>query len=168
VRRSFSSTGAKPSAGANFALHFAILGNYPENFLGGDPYGTPDTFSFFQSAPEEPNPSRILSTVLTTSLLAGVAGAELWAAGAEKRHSLSASLRPQRPNASLSYRRTWGGWHPRYPVRRTGKAVRIIRTAPRWRYQLPRQTAGTTTTATVKSAWGKALRDGYPPEGPSS
>ena len=41
------------------------------------------TRSFFQSAPEDLTRREFLSTVLTTSLLAGVAGAELWAAGAE-------------------------------------------------------------------------------------
>src|SRR5260221_11937736 len=41
------------------------------------------TRSFFQCAPEDLTRREFLSTVLTTSLLAGVAGPELWAAGAE-------------------------------------------------------------------------------------
>ena len=41
------------------------------------------TPSFFESAPEDPTRREFLSAMLTTSLLAGVAGADLWAAGVE-------------------------------------------------------------------------------------
>jgi len=94
--------------------------------------------------------------MLTTSVLAGVAGAELWAAGAEN----GIPYRRLGRSGERVFRDWPGGWHLGIQSDEQ-ETVRIIRTAVDAAIKLPRTTAEDYNDGASEIRMGKALRDGY-------
>jgi uncharacterized protein len=141
-------------AGANFDLHFPprgiTLSTFWEEFFMESP-----TRSFFDPNPDDLTRREFLSAMLTTSLLAGVAGAELWAAGAENGIPYRRLGRSGERVSVIGL----GGWHLGIQSDEQ-ESVRIIRTALDsginfldncWDYN----------NGDSEIRMGKALRDGY-------
>src|SRR6267143_7293209 len=115
----------------------------------------PPTPSNFEPAPDDLTRREFLSAMLTTSVLAGVAGAELWAAGAENGIPYRRLGRSGERVSVIGL----GGWHLGIQSDEQ-ETVRIIRTALDsginfldncWDYN----------DGASEIRMGKALRDGY-------
>jgi len=141
-------------ADANFNLHFPIqaitLRTSWEEFSMERP-----TPFFLEPDPEDLTRREFLGAMLTTSLLAGVAGAELWAAGAENGIPYRKLGRSGERVSVIGL----GGWHLGIQSDEQ-ESVRIIRTALDsginfldncWDYN----------NGESEIRMGKALRDGY-------
>jgi len=113
-RRDVSSSPAQTKPVQNFALHFPppaiTLSKFWEEFYMECP-----TPSFFEPAPDDLTRREFLGAMLTTSLLAGVAGAELWPAAPKTAFPIEA--RPKRRTRLCDWHRRLAS---RYSVRRTG------------------------------------------------
>jgi len=141
-------------ADANFNLRFPILAITLRTFWEEFSMERPTPF-FLEPDPEDLTRREFLGAMLTTSLLAGVAGAELWAAGAENGIPYRKLGRSGERVSIVGL----GGWHLGIQSDEQ-ESVRIIRTALDsginfldncWDYN----------NGESEIRMGKALRDGY-------
>jgi aryl-alcohol dehydrogenase-like predicted oxidoreductase len=141
-------------ADANFDLRFPILATTLRTFWEESSMERP-TPSFLEPAPDDLTRREFLSAMLTTSVLAGVAGAELWAAGAENGIPYRKLGRSGERVSLIGL----GGWHLGIQSNEQ-ESIRIIRTALDsginfldncWDYN----------NGESEIRMGKALRDGY-------
>jgi aryl-alcohol dehydrogenase-like predicted oxidoreductase len=141
-------------ADANFNLRFPILAITLRTFWEEFSMERPTPF-FLEPDPEDLTRREFLGAMLTTSLLAGVAGAELWAAGAENGIPYRKLGRSGERVSVIGL----GGWHLGIQPDEQ-ESVRIIRTALDsginfldncWDYN----------NGKSEIRMGKALRDGY-------
>ncbi len=141
-------------ADANFNLHFPIQAITLRTFWEEFSMERPTPF-FLEPDPEDLTRREFLGAMLTTSLLAGVAGAELWAAGTENGIPYRKLGRSGERVSVIGL----GGWHLGIQSDEQ-ESVRIIRTALDsginfldncWDYN----------NGESEIRMGKALRDGY-------
>jgi len=141
--------------GAKLRLALSTPGNYPEQILEEFSMEHPTTPAFSEPDPGDLTRREFLGAMLTTSVLAGVAGAELWAAGTENGVPYRRLGRTGERVSAIGL----GGWHLGIQSDEQ-ETVRIIRTALDgginfldncWDYN----------NGASEIRMGKSLRDGY-------